>query len=66
MLCEETYIGETTEPMHKQRMYQQRRPSPSGINNSSIHSHLNATQHSFEDKDIVILDKEHKWFERDP
>ena len=23
-----------------------------------------ATQHSFEDKDIVILDKENKWFER--
>ena len=39
-------------------------PRASWINESSIYSHLNATQHSFEDKDIVILDKEHKWFQR--
>ena len=38
--------------------------SLSGINDSSIYSHLNTTQHSFEDKNIVILDKEHNWFER--
>ena len=30
----------------------------------SLYSHLNATQHSFEGKDIVILDKERKWFGR--
>ena len=61
--CKETYIGETKQPMPK-RMYQHRRLSASGINGSSIYSYLNATQHSFEDKDIVILDKENKWFER--
>ena len=61
--CEETYIGETKQPLHK-RMYQHRRPSSSGINDSSIYAHLKASQHSFEDKDIIILDKEHKWFER--
>ena len=63
--CEETYIyiSETKQPMHK-RMYQHRSTSASGINDSSIYSHLNGTQHSFEDKDIVILDKEQKWFER--
>ena len=60
---EETYIGETKKPLHR-RMYQHRRPSSSGINDSFIYAHLKASQHSFEDKDIVILDKEHKWCER--
>ena len=41
-----------------------KRPNASGINNSSIYSHLNDIQQGFEDKDIVLLDKEHKWFER--
>ena len=45
-------------------MYLHRRPSSSGISDSSIYAHLKASQHSFEDKDIGILDKEHKWFER--
>ena len=57
-VCEETYIGETKQPMHK-RIRQHRRPSVSGMNDSSIYPHLNTTQHSFEDKDIVILDKVH-------
>ena len=35
-----------------------------GVSGSSICSHLSATWHSFGDKDIVILDKEGKWFER--
>ena len=46
-------IGETEQPMHK-RMYQHRRPSASGINDSSICSQLNATQHFFEDKDMLV------------
>ena len=59
----ESYIGETKQPMHK-RMYQHRRPSSSGINDSAIYSHLKVSKHTFEDEDIVVLDKETKWFER--
>ena len=33
------------------------RPSSSGINNSSIHPHLNATQHSFEYKDMFFVQR---------
>ena len=61
--CEEAYIGETKQPMHK-RMYQHRRPSSTGLNDSAIYSHLKTSNHSFEDKDITILDKEQRWFER--
>jgi hypothetical protein len=45
-------------------MSQHRRASSSGINDSAVYTHLNFTKHSFEDKDVLVLDKEHKWFER--
>ena len=45
-------------------MYQHRRPSSSGVNDSAVFSHLKFTNHSFEDKDVLILDKERRWFER--
>ena len=46
--CEETYIGETKQTLGK-RMYQHRRDS---------------ANHSFNNKDVIILDKESRWFER--
>ena len=61
--CQEFYIGETKQPLHK-RMYQHRRPSSSGVNDSAVYTHLKATNHTFEDKDVKVLDKEHRWFER--
>ena len=60
--CQDTYIGETKQRLHK-RMGQHRRPS-SGCGNSAVYEHLNSTKHSFDNKDVVILDREHRWFER--
>ena len=34
-------------------------PGSNPVNDSAIYSHLNATQHSFEDIYTIILDKEH-------
>ena len=45
-------------------MYQHRRRSSSGVNDSVVYTHLKATNHTFEDKDVKVLDKEHRWFER--
>ena len=61
-VCEDTYIGETKQTLSK-RMYQHRRPS-SGAGDSAVFQHLHATKHSFDNKDVVILDREHRWFER--
>ena len=36
----------------------------STIPDSAVYSHLNATGHSFKNKDVVILDREGRWFER--
>ncbi|XP_072033211.1 uncharacterized protein [Amphiura filiformis] len=61
--CEDSYIGESKQPLHK-RMYQHRRPSSTGLNDSAVYTHLKFANHSFEDKDVLVLDREHKWFER--
>ena len=45
-------------------MYQHRRPSSTGLNDSSVYTHLKAAKHTFEDKDVIVLDKEHRWYER--
>ena len=60
--CQELYIGETKQPLAK-RMYQHRRASTS-CGDSAVYTHLNNNNHSFENKDVVILDKESRWFER--
>ena len=61
--CEETYIGETKQTLGK-RMYQHRRASTSGCGDSAVYSHLNSANHSFDNKDVIILDRESRWFER--
>ena len=61
--CEETYIGETKQTLGI-RMYQHRRASTSGCGDSAVYSHLNSANHSFDNKDVIILDRESRWFER--
>ena len=60
--CNETYIGETSQPLAK-RMYQHRRPSSSGYD-SAVFTHLHTTGHQFANEDVIILDSEENWFER--
>ena len=60
--CQGNYIGETKQPLHK-RLYQHRRPGTLG-NDSAVYSHLQTAKHNFKDKDVLILDKESRWFER--
>ncbi len=60
--CKDSYIGETAQPLEN-RMSQHRRSSTSG-NDSAVYSHLNASGHSFNTKDVHILDRETRWYER--
>ncbi len=61
--CTDSYIGETAQPLHK-RMYQHRRPSTSGLNDSAVYSHLDTSGHSFTNRDVRIIDVEPRWLER--
>ncbi len=60
--CEDVYIGETAQPLHK-RMYQHRRPSASGLD-SAVYTHLQEHDHTFKNEEVKILDSELRWFER--
>ena len=60
--CEESYIGETKQPLHK-RLYQHRRAGSAG-NESAVYTHLSQSNHHFQDENVLILDKESRWFER--
>ncbi len=60
--CQEVYIGETAQPLTK-RMYQHRCPSSSG-NDSAVYSHLEESGHSFSTREVKILDRESRWYER--
>ena len=60
--CVDSYIGETKQTLNK-RMYQHRRPS-TGAGDSAVYLHQNAKDHSFVNEDVVILDREHRWYER--
>ena len=60
--CQDSYIGETKQPLHK-RLYQHRRAGSYG-NDSALFTHLKESGHKFEDKNVSILDKEPKCFER--
>ncbi len=44
-------------------MAQHRRPSSSGYN-SAVFNHLEDSGHTFNNKDVIIRDKESRWFER--
>ena len=47
---------------HK-RLYQHRRAGSAG-NESAVYTHLSQSKHNFQDEDVLILDKESRWFER--
>ncbi|KAK7893340.1 hypothetical protein WMY93_022492 [Mugilogobius chulae] len=60
--CNEHYIGETKQPLHK-RLYQHRREATSGPQ-SAVHLHLKATKHKFEDSEMTTLKTstmDHSW-----
>ena len=62
--CEDFYVGETQQSL-RARMNQHRRPSSSTcIPDSAVYTHISSSKHSFETKDVIILDKESRWFER--
>ncbi|XP_072182282.1 uncharacterized protein [Diadema setosum] len=62
--CHDFYIGETQQSL-KARMNQHRRPSNSdSIPDSAVYTHINASQHSFNTNEVIILDRESRWFER--
>ena len=61
--CDKTYVGETQQAIKKQAS-QHRKPTPDNQFNSAIYTHLQESGHSFKDSDIVILDRENRWFER--
>ncbi|XP_070835613.1 uncharacterized protein [Chaetodon trifascialis] len=60
--CTDLYIGETKQPLSR-CMAQHRRANSSGLD-SAVYLHLKEEAHSFEDKNVHILDREDRWFER--
>ena len=61
--CPASYIGETKQALIS-RLKQHRRPSTNEVQESAVYNHIQAAGHQFEDRDVLILDKEDKWFER--
>ncbi len=45
-------------------MYQHRRPSAVDTYDSAVYTHLQATGHTFKTEDVIILDRESRWYER--
>ena len=61
--CGESCVGETKQSL-KARLNQHRRPSTNEAQNSAVYNHCKASNHSFKPEEVVILDKEDRWFER--
>ena len=60
--CNELYIGETKQPLHR-RMAQHRHATSSG-QDSNVHLHLKECRHFFKDSQVHVLSREDRWFER--
>ena len=60
--CNDVYIGETQQPLHR-RMSQHRRKNSSGPQ-SAVYLHQKQTGHTFDDSEVRILDRETNWFQR--
>ena len=58
--CPDTYIGETIQPLQT-RMGQHRRASSTGLNDSAVYTHLDATGHSFKTENVIIMDRDTRW-----
>ena len=62
--CSEAYVGETKQSL-KARFSQHRRPSSSEHQaDSAIFEHSKTSGHQIDTEDVVILDREERWFER--
>ena len=61
--CNATYVGETKQALVS-RLKQHRRSSTNESQVSAVFKHISDTGHRFDDKDVVILDREQRWFER--
>ncbi|XP_072037121.1 uncharacterized protein [Amphiura filiformis] len=61
--CGEAYVGETKQSL-RARINQHRRPSSSEAQKSAGFNHCKTSDHFFKPEEVVILDKEDKWFER--
>ena len=61
--CDESYVGETKQSI-KARFNQHRRGSSKENQDSAVFTHSKHSGHQFNSDDIIILDKEEKWFER--
>ena len=56
-------MGETKQSLQA-RLRQHRRPSAGDAYDSAVYTHLHNTGHTFNNKEVVILDREEGWFER--
>ena len=61
--CHQTYVGESKQALQK-RLQQHRQPSYGDTYDSALYTHTRESGHSFENKDVVILDRDDRWFER--
>ena len=63
--CKESYVGETKQCL-RARVNQHRRPSCSSseAQNSEVYTHIKNSGHIFNPEEVVVLDKEERWFER--
>ena len=61
--CGESYVGEIKQSL-KARLNQHHRPSTNEAQNSAVYNHCKTSNHSFKPEEVVILDKEDRWFER--
>ena len=61
--CHHTYVGETKQAF-KKRLQQHRKPSYGDSFDSAIFTHIQESGHNFDNKDVLILDRDDRWFER--
>ena len=55
--CDTEYIGETERALNKRLSEHRRESSPVGL-------HMNEQRHKFQEKEVKIVDRESRWFER--
>ena len=60
--CKKSYVGETKQSL-RARVNQHRRPSSSEAQNSAVYTHIKNSGHIFNPEEVVVLDKEERWFE---
>ncbi|XP_072030175.1 uncharacterized protein [Amphiura filiformis] len=61
--CAQSYVGETKQSI-KARFNQHRRGSSNENHDSAVFTHSKLSGHQFNADDIIIFDKEERWFER--